>query len=102
VITPEQAELISATRLGRVLVEDIAARRGLEPSVLRMRRRRAELKVLRALSAGRLDPGPRPRPPADPSVQAGAGLSGSAPAGVRSGQVPAAFATPDKPGLLGA
>jgi len=101
VIDTEQAELISATRLGRVLVEEIAARRGMQPSVLRMRRRRAELKVLRALSMGRLDPGPRPRPPADPDTpaQTRAGLSGSGPAGVGPGQVPAAFASPDKPRL---
>lgn len=54
VINADQAELISATRLGRVLVEDLAARAGVDASVIRMRRRRAELAVVKALTAGKL------------------------------------------------
>ena len=54
VINADQAELISATRLGRVLVEDLAAKAGIAASVLRMRRRRAELAVVRALTDGDL------------------------------------------------
>ena len=50
VINADQAELISATRLGRVLVEDLAAGAGVDASVMRMRRRRAELAVVRALT----------------------------------------------------
>jgi hypothetical protein len=52
VINADQAELISATRLGRVLVEDLAAKAGVDASVIRMRRRRAELAVVRALTDG--------------------------------------------------
>jgi hypothetical protein len=62
VITADQAELISATRLGRVLVEDLAARAGVDASVIRMRRRRAEIAVVKAMAAGIVGgavPGPR-------------------------------------------
>ena len=56
VITAEQRELIEATRLDRVLIEDIAARRGMAAPVLRMRRVRGEHKLIRALERGDLDP----------------------------------------------
>jgi hypothetical protein len=52
IIGDEDAELISQTRFGRVLVEQIAAQRGIDAIALRMRRRRAELKVARALTDG--------------------------------------------------
>ena len=52
VITADQAELISATRFGRILVDELAARAGVDPAALRMRRRRAELAVVRALADG--------------------------------------------------
>jgi hypothetical protein len=55
-ISSEQAELISATRLGDQLIEQIAAQRGLTPSVLRMRRRRCELALAAAIRQGHLDP----------------------------------------------
>jgi len=58
IITADQAELISATRFGRVLVDELAARAGIDPAALRMRRRRAELAVVRALTAGSLEPRP--------------------------------------------
>jgi hypothetical protein len=56
VISAEQRELIEATRLDRVLIDDIAARRGLAASVLRMRRVRGDRKLLNALARGDLDP----------------------------------------------
>ncbi|GAA1596642.1 hypothetical protein [Actinoplanes couchii] len=59
VLTADQAELISATRLGDVLIEQIAATEGLPGSALRMRRRRAELKLVAALRRGDLT---MPRP----------------------------------------
>jgi hypothetical protein len=99
VISAEQAELISATRLGRVLLEEVAARRGIPASVLRMRRRRGELALLRALSTNGLDPGPGAARTAHPPARVRPGLSGPAPAGVGAGQVPPAFAAPDRPGL---
>jgi hypothetical protein len=52
IIGGDDAELISQTRLGRVLVEQVAARRGIDSAALRMRRRRAELKVVKALADG--------------------------------------------------
>jgi hypothetical protein len=55
-ITREQAELISATRLDRELIDQIAARQGVAASVLRMRRRRGELALADALRKGHLDP----------------------------------------------
>jgi hypothetical protein len=51
IIRREDAELISETRFGRVLVEQVAARQGVDPAALRMRRRRAELAVVRALAS---------------------------------------------------
>ena len=56
VITAEQRELIEATRLGRELLDEIAARRGVAASVLRMRRVRGEHKLVAALARGDLDP----------------------------------------------
>ena len=63
-LTGEQAELISATRLGRQLVEQLAAEQGVTPGVLRMRRRRGELALADALRRGDLDsarPVPNPK-----------------------------------------
>jgi hypothetical protein len=54
VITKTQAELIGDTRFGDVLVEQIAAQKGVPASVIRMRRRRAERKVAAALGQGLL------------------------------------------------
>jgi hypothetical protein len=54
VLTAAQADLIGATRLGDVLVEQIAAEGGETGSVVRMRRRRAELKLVAALRRGDL------------------------------------------------
>jgi hypothetical protein len=54
VITVDQADLIGATRLGDMLVEQIAAACGESGSVVRMRRRRAELKLVAALRRGDL------------------------------------------------
>ncbi|MFI7609263.1 hypothetical protein ACIBTV_29700 [Micromonospora sp. NPDC049366] len=53
-ITSEAAELISATRFGDRLVEQLAAEHGVTASVLRMRRRRAERIVAAAVSRGDL------------------------------------------------
>jgi hypothetical protein len=55
IITTDQAELISATRFGRVFLHDLAAAEGVDASVLRMRRRRSELAVVKAMTAGVLD-----------------------------------------------
>jgi hypothetical protein len=54
VITRAQAYLIGATRLGDVLVEQIAAEHGLPASVIRMRRKRAERTLVKALLHGEL------------------------------------------------
>lgn len=53
-ITSEAAELISATRLGDALIEQLAAEQGVTASVLRMRRRRAERTVAAAVARGDL------------------------------------------------
>lgn len=53
-ITDDQAELISSTRLGDVLIEQIAAERGQTGSVVRMRRKRAERKLVTAIQRGEL------------------------------------------------
>ena len=58
VITAAQAELIGAARLGDVLVEQIAAEHGVPAPVIRMRRKRAERSLVRALAHGDL-PGRR-------------------------------------------
>ncbi|HEY7224686.1 MAG TPA: hypothetical protein VH561_14005 [Micromonosporaceae bacterium] len=52
IIGADDAELISQTRFGRVLVEQLAATRGIDAAALRMRRRRAELKVAHAIDQG--------------------------------------------------
>jgi len=54
IITPAQAELIGSTRLGDVLIEQIAAECGHSGSVVRMRRKRAERKLVAALQRGDL------------------------------------------------
>jgi hypothetical protein len=54
IITDTQAELISSTRLGDVLIEQIAAECGQPGSVVRMRRKRAERKLVAALQQGDL------------------------------------------------
>jgi hypothetical protein len=54
IITQRQADLIGATRLGDVLVEEIAAEQGVSPSVVRMRRKRAERTLVKALNRGAL------------------------------------------------
>ena len=67
IITRAQADLIGATRLGDVLVEQIAAEQGVCPSVIRMRRKRAERRLVRALAHGELSGRssvPEPRQPA--------------------------------------
>lgn len=53
-ITDEAAELISATRFGDTLIEQLAAEQGLTPGALRMRRRRAERTVAAAVTRGDL------------------------------------------------
>jgi hypothetical protein len=118
VITSEQAELIAATRLGRELVEQLATRQGVPASVLRMRRRRGELKLAAALRRGDLDPAsaaiharrrattarqPRTAEPARAAATPAAEhqrLGGRRV--VRRCQEPVAFAGADKTGLVGA
>ncbi|GIE91613.1 hypothetical protein [Actinoplanes regularis] len=53
-ITDEAAELISATRFGDTLIEELAAEEGTSASALRMRRRRAERVVAAAVTRGDL------------------------------------------------
>jgi hypothetical protein len=53
-ITDEAAELISATRFGDTLIEQLAAEQGITPAALRMRRRRAERTVAAAVTRGDL------------------------------------------------
>jgi hypothetical protein len=55
IITQRQADLIGATRLGDILVEQIAAEQGVSPSVIRMRRKRAERTLVKALTRGELN-----------------------------------------------
>jgi hypothetical protein len=52
IITGAQAELIGATRLGGVLIEQLAAEAGVSAPVLRMRRRRAERRLVSAMMLG--------------------------------------------------
>ena len=54
VLTAEQAELIASTRVGDVLIDQIAAEQNLPGAVVRMRRKRAERKLLTALQRGDL------------------------------------------------
>jgi hypothetical protein len=53
-ISAEAAELISSTRFGDALIEQLAAEQGLSAPVLRMRRRRAERLVAAAVQRGDL------------------------------------------------
>ncbi|MFI1996789.1 hypothetical protein ACH442_46520, partial [Actinoplanes sp. NPDC020271] len=53
-ISDEAAELISATRFGDALIEQLAAEQGTTASALRMRRRRAERVVAAAVTRGDL------------------------------------------------
>lgn len=53
-ITTEAAELISSTRFGDALIEQLAAEQGVPAPVLRMRRRRAERVVAAAVHRGDL------------------------------------------------
>jgi hypothetical protein len=70
VITAEQAALIGETRLGEVLVEQLADEQGVSAPVLRMRRQRAEQALLAALSRGSVGDLVRPaRPGRDGPVQ---------------------------------
>lgn len=55
ILTGAQAELIGSTRFGDVLIEQIAAECGQPASVVRMRRRRAERKLVSALRQGELN-----------------------------------------------
>jgi hypothetical protein len=52
IITQRQADLIGETRLGDVLVEQIAAEQGVSSSVIRMRRKRAERVLVKVLTHG--------------------------------------------------
>ncbi|HEX8344871.1 MAG TPA: hypothetical protein VF657_09025 [Actinoplanes sp.] len=53
-ISDEAAELISSTRFGDTLIEQLAAEQGVTPGALRMRRRRAERTVAAAVTRGDL------------------------------------------------
>ena len=80
IITADQAELISATRFGGALIDQLAADGGVSAPVLRMRRRRAELRVAAAILAGDLSstvPVHRPATAAPPDALSEAALSGS-------------------------
>lgn len=117
-ISAEQAELISATRLGDELIDQIAARCGVQASVLRMRRRRGELALAEAIRRGHLDPArpvhKRPRRrhtdalqrpnPAPGEGNGAAGGRGCADTSLVSaaGQVGGPFVSTDKAGLVGA
>lgn len=63
-ITREAAELISATRFGDALIEQLAVERGVTAAALRMRRRRAERVVAAAVVRGDLSGGVRVPVPA--------------------------------------
>jgi hypothetical protein len=67
IITADEADLIGDTRLGDVLVDQLAEQQGLSAPVLRMRRHRAEQKLVAALARGSvgdvvLDAAPRRAP----------------------------------------
>ncbi len=65
ILTVAQADLIGSTRIGDVLIEQIASERGQPGSVIRMRRKRAERKLVAALEQGYLAVPRRPvLPPA--------------------------------------
>jgi hypothetical protein len=57
ILTQTQADLIGSTRLGDVLIEQIAAEKGVSASVIRMRRKRAERTLVAALKRGDLASG---------------------------------------------
>lgn len=77
VITAGQAELIGATRLGGVLIEQVAAAQNVSAPVIRMRRRRAELALTAAIRRGDLaNPSPRRHSNRGPAVSGGQVLSG--------------------------
>ncbi len=59
IITQPQADLIGSTRLGDVLVEQIAAQHGVSAPIIRMRRKRAERTLLAAMARGDLAGGVR-------------------------------------------
>ena len=61
IITAEQAELIAGTRFGDTLIEQVATELGVPAPALRMRRRRAELRVAKAVLAGSLSVACRPK-----------------------------------------
>jgi hypothetical protein len=75
IITQPQADLIGATRLGGILVEQIAAEQGVSASVIRMRRKRAERTLIKALLHG--DLGNICAAPGRPGSLAPAGLPAS-------------------------
>jgi hypothetical protein len=54
ILTPEQADLIGATRLGGVLLPQLAAQRNVSPGALRMQRARSEARLVAALRQGLL------------------------------------------------
>jgi len=54
VVTAAQAQLIAETRFGDALVEQLATELGVPAPALRMRRRRAERAVAKAVLAGDL------------------------------------------------
>ncbi|MCW6003730.1 hypothetical protein K1W54_03935 [Micromonospora sp. CPCC 205371] len=60
IITVEQAELIAGTRFGDTLIEQLATETGVPAPTLRMRRRRAERRVAKAVLAGDLTATCRP------------------------------------------
>jgi hypothetical protein len=74
IIRTDDAELISETRFGRVLIEEVADRRGVDPAALRMRRRRAELAVAQALTQLNDVPVSDVRPDPRPGRAAGRGV----------------------------
>ncbi|GAA1370320.1 hypothetical protein [Catellatospora chokoriensis] len=84
VLTAAQAELISATRLGDALIDELAAVEGVTASVLRMRRRRAERRLASAIAAGDVT-GPGAAMCA--ASRASTASAGHGAAAVRSGQV---------------
>jgi hypothetical protein len=87
ILTHEEADLIGETRLGEVLVEELADRRGVSAPVLRMRRRRAERRLVAALARGIDDQVLTVRPVRDPRAQARLdGLPGSAAPTRRAGR----------------
>ena len=54
ILTAEQADLIGATRLGGVLLPQLAAERNVSPGALRMQRARSEARLVAALRQGLL------------------------------------------------